>query len=572
MPATLEVGVGQYSDRGRKEINQDFHGAMFPVEPLRTTKGIAIAIADGISSSEAGQIAAEACVTGFLEDYFCTPESWTVRKSAHKVLTALNSWLYSQGGEQNPTRAHVSTLSALVIKSATAHLFHVGDSRIYRLRDGQVEQITTDHRVWVSAERNYLSRAMGAGTRLDIDYFQVPVAQGDIFVLATDGVHEYFERNSLAGLIAQAGDNLDGSAKAIVDTALARGSLDNLTCQVVRILNLPLRDADEVYQQLTALPFPPELEPGMVIDGYRVLRDLHTSKRTQIYLALDTVTDTRVVLKTPSVNYLDDPAYLECFLLEEWVGRRLDNPHVLKMCGHERRRRFLYHVTEYIEGQTLRQWMHDHPERRLEKVRGMAEQAAKGLQAFHRMEMLHQDLKPENLMIDSMGTVKIIDFGSAKVAGLAEIATPIERLQVQGTRNYTAPEYLLGEPGSNRSDIFSLGVIAYELLTGRLPYGEMPDHWPAVLPAARWRYTSACDYNTAIPPWIDGALRKAVHGDPGRRYAELSEFLHDLRRPNPEYTRARQRSLLERNPVGFWRGLAILLLFTVAYLLFLLAR
>ncbi|MFH0343009.1 MAG: protein kinase [Chromatiales bacterium] len=570
MPATLEVGVGQYSDRGRKEINQDFHGAMFPAEPLRTTKGIAIAIADGISSSEAGQIAAEACVTGFLEDYFCTPESWTVRKSAQKVLTALNSWLYSQYSE--PARIHVSTLSALVIKSATAHLFHVGDSRIYRLRDGQIEQITTDHRVWVSAERNYLSRAMGADTRLDIDYFQVPVAQDDIFVLATDGVHDYLDRNHLVGLIAQGGDNLDGSSKAIVETALARGSLDNLTCQVVRVLSLPLRDPDEVYRQLTALPFPPELEPGMVIDGYRILRDLHTSKRTQIYLALDIEADMRVVLKTPSVNYQDDPVYLECFLLEEWIGRRIDNPHVLKTRGNERRRRFLYHVTEYIEGQTLRQWMHDHPERRLEEVRGILEQAAKGLQAFHRMEMLHQDLKPENLMIDSMGTVKIIDFGSAKVAGLAEIATPIERLQVQGTRNYTAPEYLLGEPGSNRSDIFSLGVIAYELLTGRLPYGEMPEHCPAALPATRWRYTSARDYNAALPPWIDGALRKAVHSDPTRRCAELSEFLHDLRRPNPEYTRPQQRSLLERNPVGFWRALAILLLFTVACLLFLLSR
>ncbi len=572
MPASLEVKVGQYSDRGRKEVNQDFHGVMFPKEPLRTSKGIAIAIADGISSSEAGQIAAEACVTGFLEDYFCTPESWTVKKSAEKVLTALNLWLYSQGTAHDRAPAHVSTLSALVIKSATAHLFHAGDTRIYRLRDGQIEQITIDHRVWVSAEKSYLGRAMGAGTRLDIDYFQVPVAQGDIFVLATDGVHDYLDRNHLVGLIAQGGDNLDGTAKAIVETALARGSPDNLTCQVARVLSLPLRDPDEVYQELTALPFPPELEPGMVIDGYRVLREIHTSKRTQIYLALDIETDTRVVLKTPSVNYQDNPAYLECFLLEEWIGRRIDNPHVLKVRGHERRRRFLYHVTEYIEGQTLRQWMHDHPERRLEEVRAMLEQAAKGLQAFHRMEMLHRDLKPENLMIDPMGTVKIIDFGSAKVAGLAEIATPIERLEVLGTRNYTAPEYLLGEPGNNRSDIFSLGVIAYELLTGRLPYGEMPDRWPAAAPAARWRYTPAYVYNRTIPPWIEGALRKAVHSDPTRRYAELSEFLQDLRQPNPDYTRTQPRPLLERNPVGFWRGLAILLLFTVAYLLFLLSR
>ena len=96
MPAQLKVSVGQYSNKGRKEINQDFHGVSIPEEPQLTSKGIAIALADGISSSDVGQVASEATVTGFLEDYFCTSEAWSVKKSAHQVLSATNSWLYSQ--------------------------------------------------------------------------------------------------------------------------------------------------------------------------------------------------------------------------------------------------------------------------------------------------------------------------------------------------------------------------------------------------------------------------------------------------------------------------------------------
>ncbi|MBF8270303.1 MAG: protein kinase [Gammaproteobacteria bacterium] len=134
----LTVRIGQFSDPGNKPANQDFHGAMVPEPPLLDTKGVAIAIADGISSSEHGRVASESCVTGFLEDYLCTPETWSVKKSVEQVLTALNTWLYSQGRhEQNRHRGHVTTLSALILKSTTAHFIHVGDSRIHHVREGR---------------------------------------------------------------------------------------------------------------------------------------------------------------------------------------------------------------------------------------------------------------------------------------------------------------------------------------------------------------------------------------------------------------------------------------------------
>ena len=172
MASKLKVTVRQFSDRGDKPTNQDCCGIEIPDEVLCKSKGIAIAIADGISSSEHSEEASGACVTGFPADYFSTPETWSVKKSVQQILTALNSWLYNQGEqERNRHRGHVSTLSALILKSTTCHVINVGDSRIYQLREGYLKQLTIDHKTWVSKDKNYLSRAMGADTHLD-DWLQ----------------------------------------------------------------------------------------------------------------------------------------------------------------------------------------------------------------------------------------------------------------------------------------------------------------------------------------------------------------------------------------------------------------
>ena len=568
MSSQLKVVVGQFTDKGNKPANQDFCGVKIPDDNLCKTKGIAIAIADGISSSEHSEIASNACVTGFLADYFSTPETWSVKKSAQQVLTALNSWLYNQGkNNQNRHLGHISTLSAIILKSTTAHVIHIGDSRIYRLREGYLKQLTNDHKTWVSKDKNYLSRAMGADTHLEIDYSKHSLEPGDLFILTTDGAHEYLSEEKLKEIIRDNSVNLDRAAELVVRTAQENKSPDNVTCQLLKINELPTQDPNDVFNQLTELPFPPELDEGMIIDGFRIIRELHASNRSQLYLAVDTETGLNVTLKTPSVNYDDDPAYIDRFIREEWIGRRINNQHVVKIYEPSRRRRFLYHISEYLEGQTLRQWMHDHPQPALEEVRLLIEQIAKGLQAFHRLEMLHQDLKPENIIIDKSGTVKLIDFGSTKVAGIAEISSPINHTNLLGTKNYTAPEYAKDQPGTNESDIYSLGVIAYEMLSGKLPFGEMPANWKTVNLTSSLNYTPVTDYNHLIPKWVNATLKKAVHPNPKQRYAELSEFLYDFRNPNPALSIEDPRPLIERNPIRFWQGLCIILSGIIIYLL-----
>ena len=571
MPHKLQISVGQHSDKGRKETNQDFHGILIPNEPLLSLKGIAVVLADGISSSSVSQVASESAVKSFLTDYYCTSESWSVKTSAHRVLAATNSWLHAQTRRSQYSydrdKGYVCTLSAIVIKSAIAHIFHVGDSRIYRVAGNTMEQLTEDHRVVISAEKSYLSRALGINPQIEIDYRALPLESGDIFLLATDGVYEHVSPRFVANAIKDNPQYLDRAARVIVQQALQQGSADNLTVQIVRIDQVPDSQAAEVFGQSSELPLPPLLEARMMFDGYRIVRELHGSSRSHIYLAVDGETDALVAIKIPSIDLRDDPAYLKRFMMEEWVARRLDSPHVLKPRLRSRKRSHLYVATEFIDGQTLAQWMIDHPRPDLETVRGIVEQIARGLRAFHRKEMLHQDLRPDNIMIDKTGTAKIIDFGSTGIAGVVEAESPAGDPGVLGTAQYTAPECLQGEGGSPRSDLFSLGVITYQMLTGKLPYGSEMARARTKSQFSRLKYRSAGDDNPDVPPWIDGALRRAVHPDLYKRYESLSEFTFDLRHPNARYLDSLNTPLIERNPLLFWKATTAILALVIIALL-----
>ncbi len=570
---TLKISIGSYSDKGIKARNEDFLGALIPGGAQLTHKGIAIAIADGMSGSDAGHEASHCCVASFLSDYYSTPDSWSVKQAGQKILSATNSWLYSQGQQRyQSTKGMVSTLSILVLKSTTAHLFHIGDSRIYRLRQGNLEQMTRDHRVWISDEKNYLNRAMGIEPHLEVDYKAFPLEKDDLFFMSTDGVHDFISEKALKELL-KSNDDLTQLAQAIVQQASNNKSDDNLSCQVFRVAEIPLAKEDEVLRQHANLPFPPPLEVGQMLDGYKIEAELHASTRTQIYRAFDTVNQTQVILKTPSVLYEDDTHYIEHFLHEEWAGKRIKHNNVLQVLDTDRVKTCIYYVTEFIEGDTLREWIDKHPKPYIREVREIIEQVAKGLRAFHRMEMLHQDLKPENIMIDSKGTVKIIDFGSVKIAGITEIS-PLERHDdenILGTLNYTAPEYHLGQRGTVKSDLYSLAVITYEMINRALPFGgDMPEK-PNKLNLAKLSYVPSFHKNTMVPAWIDGALKKATSISPQGRYDELSEFLYDLSNPNASFlNEAENIPLMERNPLVFWKGVSGLLLLLNMVLLYLL--
>lgn len=570
LPAkALRVTLGQHSIRGRKAENQDFFGACIPDGRELALKGVAAAIADGISSSDVGRIAAESAVRSFLTDYYSTPESLSVRTSGYCVVAAANGWLHAQTARNrlsyDSNRGYVCTFSALVIKARKAHLFHVGDSRIWCLRGESCEQLTNDHRLVLSPEESYLTRALGLSPTVEIEYRELDVRAGDVFLLSTDGLHEHVDSREIASAVRAHEGSLDAAAAQLAEAAFANGSTDNITLQIVRVDAVGPSDASAIHDRGDGLLPPPLPRIGSELDGYRILREIHASHRSHIYLATDIATGTPVAVKVPSLDQRADPAYLQRFAMEDWIARRVQSPHVLAAAAADRDRSFLYTVTEYFDGQTLRQWMLDNPNRSLETVRSIVEQIAKGLQAFHRREMLHQDLRPENVMIDAHGTIKIIDFGSVRVAGVVEAAPDAFGEEILGTVQYAAPEYFLGMIGTERSDQFSLGVIAYELITGRLPYGTQVPRARTAKAQSRLQYVPAKAATYTVPDWIDGALRRAVDADPRRRYEALSEFTMDLRRPNSAYVREFV-PLAERNPVRFWQAVSLVLSIVIAYL------
>lgn len=564
---TLQLALGIHSCAGRKTLNQDFCAGRIPEEPLLSSKGAAVALADGISSSTVSQIASETAVSSFLEDYYCTSETASVQHAGRQVLQATHAWLYSQNQQifgHDPDKGYVCTFSSWVVKGRFAYLFHIGDSRAYLWRAGNLQLLSNDHRQPAAGHtgsgQSYLSKALGAGPKLQLDYQKIELQQDDILLLLTDGVYEALTAAAMSSLLlanTSARQDMPSLAEQLTAAAYAAGSTDNLSALLLQVQQLPAAEApprlDERWQ-LAA-----ELQTGAVFDGFYVIRPLYQSHRSHVYLVRDTHSQQVAVLKTPATEQMANEAHLARLLLEDWIALRVNSLHLIRAVSSGRERRYIYTLSEYIDGQTLQQWHLDHPKPSVEQVRQIILQVGKGLQALHRAEVLHQDLRPENIMITHDGVVKIIDLGSASVAGLTEQYEAGSVLGV-GTAMYAAPECLLGNNGTERSDLYSLAVLFYYLLSGGFPYGAKMARCRNLSQQQALLYQPLAAEALPVPHWLDATLQKALQPDPAKRYQELSAFLYDVQHPNPAYLSKPFRPLLQRDPLRFWQLLSLLLL------------
>lgn len=560
--ASLELEIGGHSMSGAKSRNDDAFAAHIPTSKyIGQIKGGVACIADGISVSERSHLASQLAVTQFIDDYYATPESWSVEDAASRVLRALNDWLFSQS-RHNQTHAMVTTFSSVIIKSNSAHIFHIGDSRIYRIHGDQIELITRDHNMSLTRSAAVLTASLGMDSRLAVDYSQISVEVGDIFVLLTDGILEGLTENDILSHLT-AVHCLDKIAQNICEAALENGSSDNLTAGVLKIKSLPVENFDEAFARIGARKIPPVMAVGNVIDDYKIIDILHNGTRSHVYKVKNLKTGENFVLKAPSLNFADDPVYLNGFIREQWVGRRLNHPGLMRSVAPERESAFLYILSEHVSGQTLRSWMIDNPSPKLSEVRSIVRQIITALRQLHRMGMIHRDVKPENIMVTAQSDIKIIDFGTVRIAGMEDLSSPIEDEHAAGAVNYSAPELVLGQPATSRSDIFSLGVLTHELLTGQRPFADIENSHHKKTSFGDWRFKRDIQMgHKHIPNWVFLTIEAACAPNPDKRYPVMSEFYEDLLRPG---TRANalgdsrtQMALLERNPLAFWKGLALL--------------
>ncbi|MAB62056.1 MAG: serine/threonine protein kinase [Pseudoalteromonas sp.] len=550
---STHIDAGFKSSSGIKEINEDYAGFLVPKdEYLRYVKGCAFCVADGVSSAEAGKEASETAVKRFLSEYFKTPDTWSVSRSGEQVLSAINLRLFRKSHEfVHDNKGYLSTFSSLVIKGIHGHIFHVGDSRVYRLRDAIFEQLTTDHTTHLGQGKSFLSRAMGMDNNLHIDYCSVELQQGDIYLLSSDGIHDFLSTQQLIQTLMHQSSTASMSER-LTELALEQGSDDNISCVVVKINELPHQDESDFTEELTKLPFPPELNAGMKLDGYKIIEELFSSPRSQLYLVEDCETGERFAMKTPSANFEDDNHYIDRFIKEQWIGSRIDSPHVVKIIQHTRPRSALYYLMEWLNGESLDTWLENNYPLKPKRAIAIVKQVAQALEAFHSNDAIHQDLKPGNIMILANDEVKLVDFGSVFVAGVAELYRPIEHLGALGTASYSDPNYLVGKNSAVQGDIYSLATICYELFTKHLPYSERVEQCTSMSDYDKLRYQSASTHNPIIPVWFDKALQKGVSFDLTERYETVEGLLNDLTTPNPLFLKPSPEPK-EASSLVFWK-------------------
>jgi eukaryotic-like serine/threonine-protein kinase len=547
----LRVVVSSRSEAGPKPVNQDAVCVHIPQGRGRSERIAIAAIADGLRIAKCADEAAVIATKSFCRDFFSTDPYWSIRTAGYRVVDGLHRWLAGQNQHylHQIHNSHLTTLSVLVVQGCTASIFHVGDSRIWRMRQGQLDCLTQDHVIRGMGE-SQLTRALGMDGRLDVDFIEVDVQVGDRFLLTTDGIHGVISAKQLTLLLQQSDPHV--LIESLFETANQQQSDDNQSAVILDIHDVS-PDAQDVQPIDHLPPLPDYLESGYRLDGFRIVRELHVNARSTVYHAIREEDQLDVVLKAPSPQLVQDHQALQAFMREDWIGQRIDHPDVVKSYPAPAERQFLYLVQEYLSGCNLRVWRQRHPDASVQEVIRFARPAVRALRALHRREMRHQDVKPDNFILRDDGQLKLIDLGSAWVA------SQVDDRPKPGALEYAAPEYALNMPIDERTDQFALAVTLYELLTKHLPYGADYHHAHLAAEFDDLRYTPAYHHNPHVPVWMDAALRRAADFDPDKRYRDLADFLGDLERPNPTFNPTRQ-PLIEQSSIRFWQLLSVILL------------
>src|SRR5580704_13721180 len=554
----VKASVGFASETGPRERNEDFGGAVFGWELPKPRRDVVAAIADGIGGAKGGRIAAETAVRGFLDGFCDLPETMEVRRAAATVISSLNSWIYGQGKRDPDLAGMGCTFTALVLRGRIAHILHVGDSRAYRLGGDRLTLLTTDHvREGTSGtgRSNILYRALGVETEVRLDYATQPMALHDRFLLCSDGVHAYLTPEVITEIM-RVRSAADDTARELVRAALDAGSSDNCTALVMDVVELATAEsATEVGSNIMQLPLIPVPVVGEAVDGFLLKVLVSDGRYSRLFGAIDEVEGGEVVLKFPKPQVAAVATYHAAFVREAWVGARVNSPWIGRIIElPPGRQTCLYTVMPLYQGELLSTRLARRPLVGLEEGRNIAIKLARGVAALHRAGIIHRDIKPDNIIIEGGGALKLIDLGVVRVPGLEDF--PPE--DIPGTIGYMAPEMLKGdEPGNEATDMYALGVTMFRAFAGEFPYGNID----AVSPPRKSRPTPLSDLRPDLPAWLQATLGRAIASDPAERFRDMNEFAADMER-GPErapLSARRPLTLYERSPARFWQGVSAIL-------------
>jgi len=521
------VKVGGFSlAKGKELIGEDAF-------LIKKYKGFTLGVVcDGVGSAKEGREAARRVIKYLDNSFSSLPVSWDMEKSIKHFITSINKILYNEGIQNYERPEFLTTLALTVIKGNRLYGANVGDSRIYLYRD-RLYQLSIDHNN--PYDSSCITEAIGMKEEVGIYYFENNLEVGDKVLLCSDGLYEVLNEEEIVKNIFGASHIVRVASKKTNDNLP-----DDTTAVVIEINNI---DKSEELKKIN-LPIIKDLKAGMEIDGFSLNKSLIQNNRT--WLAIKK--NKKYVLKFAPLEAEDDENILDLYVKEVINAIRLKAGFFPKAVI-PKKRSYRYYVMEYLEGSNLKN-------KKLSVDEGvkLAKMLLRASMYLLKFDLVHGDIKPENII--KTKTYKLVDFGS-----IIEIFSSTNRA---GTPSYLAPERFEGAPINESTEIFAIGVTLYELLTSKLPYGEIE---PFQTPKFK-KPLPPNKLNKNIPEWLNSIILKAIEIDKDKRYQNYSEMLYDLTNPEKVKPYLKKEFLLEREDnYKFWFIVSLVMNFILLFVL-----
>jgi len=550
----MELTYSELSSPGPvRDHNEDYVGFWQPQSlDEKRSRGAVAVLADGVGGLERGEVASRMAVETSLAAFREAPdEDKTPQQLLTQMFNAANLAVFDKGMENHGKSRMATTLCIAVLRNDEIVVGNVGDSRVYLVRKGEIKQLSTDHSyvgmqqkfgliseqdAKTSDHRNILTRSIGQEPVVRVDVESTTAFKGDRVVLCSDGLYAYVADSEIADIVTRLSPAQ--ACRQLIALAEQRGTDDNLSVQVLlvnEVEKFSYYRGVPMYHEQTAKPESGyELQPGKTLDNrFFITETITRSGMATIFKATDLKTKESVAVKVPFMEFESDPGFYSRFQREEEIGSRLHHPYILRFVPEEEgeHRSRPYIVTEYLRGYTLAHL--------LNSVRPMPEKDAlrfavrlcEAVGYMHEQGVIHRDLKPQNIMICYDGTIRVMDFGIAKSAEGKRITftgfTP-----AVGTPDYMAPEQVKGKRGDERTDIYSLGAMLYEMVAGATPF-ECENENLFVIMNARVTGDPKAPRkrNPNVSPQVEEIILHAMERDPNKRYQTAKAMKAELEDP-----------------------------------------
>jgi len=526
-----------------RETNEDALDFWEPEDPLERNKlGSVALLADGVGGYAHGEVASQLAIAEALQLFKAEPPDIAPYATLLRMFSAACAKVHAAAiaDVQGPI---ATTLVASIFRGHSVSVAHIGDTRAYHIRKKTIRRLTRDHsanalpvklglmlerQAMASPERSQLTRCVGLDPFCQPDFATQLLEHGDFVLHCTDGLHAFVLDAEICEIVCR--HHPYDACRELLALAEKRGADDNISLQLISV-----HDWEKVVQSSSSGPGSKggpvaglgELAPGMLLDQRFEITDLIArSNMASIFKARDRETDESVAIKVPLMALESDVAGFERFQREEEIGTRLNHPSILKVIKVTTPKSRPYLVMEFLDGETLVKTLARQKPLPEPEAAGIASRICDALEYLHANGIVHRDLKPHNIMICRDGSLRIFDFG---IAGMrrARRLTFVGFSPTMGTPDYMAPEQVKGKRGDNRTDIYSLGAMLYEMATGSTPFeGESP--YVVMNARVTGDPIAPRKLNPNLTPVLEEIILHAVERDPDRRYASAAEMKREL--------------------------------------------